>query len=94
MRNLHVKCSEDLRILAIEMTVNDCPQEECPYRTPDVEAVIRAIILMDHLQTQHAPAAQAPAWAARAEVKKPDRLVIKEDSTDQDWVTFVFKWGS
>ena len=75
------------------MVLVNCPAEGCDYNTGEQDPAIGAVLLTYHLQSTHAPAAQAPARAARAEVKKPDRPVLKEDSTDQDWASFEFEWG-
>ena len=68
-----------------------CYIDGCEFETPDMGEALAAVVLSHHLSTEHAP--QAPGSRSRVEMKKPDRPIVKEDSTDQDWAIFEFEWG-
>ena len=68
------------------------PPTQC-HIDPDMGEALAAVMLNPHPTTKHTPQAPAAAQTARAEMKKPDRPIMKEDSTDQDWAISEFEWG-
>ena len=70
-----------------------CYIDGCEFETPDMGEALAAVVLSHHLSTEHAPQVPAAARTARVKMKKPDRPIVKEDSTDQDWAIFEFEWG-
>ena len=62
------------------------------YATPDVGDAVAAVLLTDHFRTAHGGNAAGAAAAQAGNVKKPDRPAMKEEATDQEWVTFEFEW--
>ena len=83
---LSIQAQDSNWLLAMPPT--RCHIAECDFATPDVGEAIATVMLKHHLDTKHATEVPVPAQAARAEMKKPNRPIVKEDSTDQDWATF------
>ena len=70
-----------------------CPFTDCDAVTTNVDKEIALALFNAHIATHTMASAPAAARTARVEMKKPDRPIVKEDSTDQDWAIFEFEWG-
>ena len=70
-----------------------CPFTGCDDVTTNADKEIALALFNAHIATHTMASAPAAAWTARVEMKKPDRPIVKEDSTDQDWAIFEFEWG-
>ena len=83
------------------MVVIECPVEGCEWSTANrVAATLGAVLTAElnaHTAGAHTVAAAAvapgPARPGNSSIKRPDRPIMKEDASDQDWATFSFKWG-
>ena len=69
-----------------------CPFTDCDAVTTNADKEIALALFNAHIAT-HTMASAPAAKKARVEMKKPDRPIVKEDSTDQDWAIFEFEWG-
>ena len=77
------------------MVVITCPVPGCGYATSDREAALAnclAAELNGHTAGVHTAAAPGAARPDRTSIKRPDRPVMKEDASDQDWKNFSFEW--
>ena len=69
-----------------------CPFTDCDSVTAHADKEIALALFNAHIAT-HTMASAPAAKRSRTEMKKPDRPIVKEDSTDQDWAIFEFEWG-
>ena len=72
------------------MPVVRCPKEDCRYKTPDKELVVRAALIKAHAISHQVPS--GPTQMARAEkVKRP---CISSAGTTEDWQYFKSRWSN
>ena len=71
------------------MPVVNCPIGDCPYATPDVDAVVAAA-LINAQATVHSQAAPGAAAAKTEKVKRP---TVSSAGTSEDWAYFQSRWG-
>ena len=69
-----------------------CPFTGCDNVTTHASEAVAVAVFNAHIAT-HTMASAPAAKRSRTEMKKPDRPIVKEDSTDQDWAIFEFEWG-
>jgi len=66
-----------------------CPIQGCGFQTKDVEVIGAAAILNLHSH-EHAPRAYQPGPTQRP--PKLDHPMIKQNSTTEEWDTFLHRW--
>lgn len=71
------------------MPVVNCPIDECPYMTPDIDAILAAALITTHA-TIHSPATTNTAAAKTEKVKRP---TVSSAGTSEDWSYFKSRWG-
>ena len=64
-----------------------CPFPDCPYKLPEADPALRAVLMTGHLQTHRCE----PTVTAKVEqVKRP---CIRSSGTTEDWGYFLSRWG-
>ena len=75
------------------MPAVDCPIPGCNFSTADTEPVLAADQLNLHALTHtHATATVDPERLSKQKPPKIERPVIKKDTSEEDWNTFIKKW--
>lgn len=71
-----------------------CTEASCEWQSEDRDVAMMGMVLAAELNN-HTTTTHAAGCAPRvdANIKKPGRPVIKEDTSDQDWTNFEFEWG-
>lgn len=69
----------------------DCPIEDCPYSTGDVDPAVAAALLTVH-NNVHIGAA-APTMASKQKAPKLARPTISSGSTEESWNAFLARWN-
>ena len=70
----------------------NCPIEECPYSTDDVEAAVAAVLLTIH-NNVHLSAPRSSEAATRQRAAKIDRPKISAGFPEETWNTFNTRWA-